>query len=63
MTTQPIYAWSLKFVAMLRSNEPSRTVREPSQTLREAEETFFAKYRSLINHKNIACSLWLEDAS
>ena len=61
---QPIRTRSLKFVTMLHANETSRTVREPSQTLCEAEETFFAKYRSLINHKNIlACSLWLEDAS
>ena len=41
MITQPILAWTLKFVVMLRANEPLRT-------LREAEETFFAKYRILI---------------
>ena len=42
---KPIRVRSLKFVAMLRANKPSQTVREPLQTLHKAEETFFAKYR------------------
>ena len=54
MIMQPIRTWSLKFVATLRGNELSWTVREPLQTLHEAEETFL---QSTIE-AYISCDQW-----
>ena len=48
MITQPIRAWSLKFVTTLRANKPSQTLHEV--------ETFFAKYRILAEETLV--SLW-----
>ena len=44
MITQPIRAWSLKFVAMLCANDPLWTFANTSWSWRN----FFAKYRIII---------------